>query len=362
MNYAAILNHGRMTADGIPYPDIEQAEGAASSGEAASWFDFWMAKADHYERIGTEAVEAGQALTGGRWLWHASLSAHYAQFMWFHDPLRREAGQRRKADLYMVAAPHLDPPAERVEIPFEGAVIPGYLRLPRSTAGPHPCAIVIGGLESTKEESFLFENLCLRRGLATFAFDGPGQGELFFDVKLVPDFERYVSAVIDHLVQRPEIDGSRLGVLGRSLGGHYAPKAAAHDQRLRACCCWGACFDMSDFDRMPPHTQDGFAYVTGIEDGHEARAYLQQALDLAPVANEIRCPVYVLHGRHDVIFSTDQVAKLEAGVTNAPLEIVLEEHGDHCCHNMGHLVRPAMADWLAAQLARRGATSTRSAP
>ncbi|MGH2945408.1 MAG: alpha/beta hydrolase family protein [Solirubrobacteraceae bacterium] len=364
MSFEAILNRGRMTADGIPYPDIEQAEAAAGAGDEVGWFDFWMAKADDYERIGTEAVDAGRALTGGRWLWHASLSAHYAQFMWFHDPPRREAGQRRKAELYAHAAPYLDPPAERVELPFEGAVIPGYLRLPPAGAGPHPCAILVGGLESTKEESSLFEALCLRRGLATFAFDGPGQGEMFFDVKLRPDFERYGSAVVDHLVGRPEIDATRIGVLGRSLGGHYAPKLAAHDPRVRACCCWGACFDMSEFDRMPPHTQDGFLYVTGIADRDEGRAYLQQALDLAPVAGDIRCPVYVLHGRHDVIFSTDHLAKFERHVTGAPLEIVLERDGDHCCHNMGHIVRPRMADWMADRLGaglnpprRRGSAS-----
>jgi 2,6-dihydroxypseudooxynicotine hydrolase len=350
LDFEAILNRGRMTADGIPYPDIDAAEAAAGSGRDVGWFDFWMGKADRYEQIGREAVDAGHRLTGGRWLWQASLSAHYAQFMWFHDPSRRESGQRRKADLYKVAAPHLDPPAERIEIAFDGAGIPGYLRLPWSPAGPQPCVVLIGGLESTKEESYLFENLCLRRGLATFAFDGPGQGEMFFDVKLRPDFERYTSAAVDHLLERPEIDGSRLGVLGRSLGGHYAPKSAAHDPRLRACCCWGACFDLSEFGRMPPHTQDGFVYVTGIGDRAEAGAYLKQALDLAPVADRIECPVYIVHGRHDAIFSPEHVSKFEQHLTPGRLEIALEEDGDHCCHNMGHIVRPRMADWMATQL------------
>jgi 2,6-dihydroxypseudooxynicotine hydrolase len=271
--------------------------------------------------------------------------------MWFHDPPRREAGQQRKSDLYKIAAPHVDPPAERIEIPFEGSTIPGYLRLPQlSGSGPHPLVLVIGGLESTKEESFLFENLLLRRGLATFSFDGPGQGEMYFEVKLVPDFERYGSAAIDQLVEREQIDSSRIGVIGRSLGGHYAPRLAAHDDRVKAAVSWGACFDMSEFDQMPSHTQEGFVYVTGITDREEGRAYLQEAMDLAPVAGNITCPYLVTHGRHDAIFSADHLRKTEEAVTNAPLEIQLEEDGDHCCHNMGQIVRPRMADWLAAKL------------
>jgi 2,6-dihydroxypseudooxynicotine hydrolase len=107
---------------------------------------------------------------------------------------------------------------------------------------------------------------------------------------------------------------------------------------------------------MPPHTRDGFLYVTGIEDADEARAYLHETIDLADVAAAVRCPTYVLHGRYDVIFSLAQVDKLRAHVTSAPLEVVVEPDGDHCCHNMGAIVRPRMADWMARSLARVVAT------
>ncbi|MCG3774801.1 MAG: 2,6-dihydropseudooxynicotine hydrolase [Nitrospira sp.] len=341
---AAILNPGRMLADGVPYPDFIDATRRLEAGE--DWFDLWMDRSRSYEELGDLAVAAGDTISGGEWLWHASLSAHYAQFMWFHDPVRREAGQCAKADLYRRAAPHFLPTAEAVNIPFDGITIPGYLRRPPQVDGQAPCVLLIGGLESTKEESYLFEAMCLRRGMATFAFDGPGQGELFFGRKLQPDFERYVSRVIDHLEEVDGIDSSRLGVLGRSLGGYYAVRAAACDPRLKACLAWGACFDMTDFDAMPPHTRDGFVYVTGISDPAEARTYLHDAIDLADVAGSLRCPTYVLHGHHDVIFSMAQVDKLREQVTSAPLQIEVEPDGDHCCHNMGPVVRPRMADWI----------------
>lgn len=349
---APVINAGRMLSDGVPYADLAGARRALERGE--DWFDFWSARADFYERLGDDALASGHSVSGGEWLWHASLSAHYAQFMWFHDPDRREAGQRRKVELYRRAAPHLSPPAERLEIPFEGAVIPAYLRLPAGTGqGPFPCAVVIGGLESTKEESLRFENLLLQRGMATCAFDGPGQGELFFDVKLGPGFERWTSAVVDHLVERPEIDPGRLGVIGRSLGGHYAPGSAAADERFRVAVAWGACFDLTDFDTMPAGTRDGFVYVTGIPDRDAAREHLLASLDLADIAPRMRSPLYVLHGRHDTIFSMAQVERFRAAFAHVPLVVEVEEDGDHCAHNMGDVVRPRMADWLADHLVAR---------
>lgn len=347
----AFLNRGRMLSDGIPWPDVERALAAAATDPQVDWFDFWMARADHYAELGERAVAESRVISGGELLWLASLAAHYAQYMWFHDRDRREQGQRRKVDLFDRAAPYLKPPAERVEIEFEGATIAGYLRLPEGAGeGSFPCCVLIGGLESTKEESHRFEGLCLERGLATFAFDGPGQGEMFFEVKLGPDFERYSSAVLDELERRPEVDSTRIGVLGRSLGGHYAPKTAACDDRIAACCAWGACFDLSDLDSMPDRTRAGFHYATGIDDPERASEHLLASLDLAPVADRISCPTLVVHGRHDPIFGPEQVEKFRRGLTGADLEIQLEEDGDHCCHNMGHVVRPRMADWLADRL------------
>ena len=350
----AFLNRGRMLSDGIPWPDVEQALAAAAADPGVDWFDFWMARADHYAELGERALADSHTISAGELLWLASLTAHYAQYMWFHDRERREVGQRRKVELFDRAAPHLKPPGERVEIDLGGATLPGYLRLPECAGdGPFPCCVLIGGLESTKEESHRFENLCLERGLATFAFDGPGQGEMFFEVKLGPGFERYSSAVLDELGRRPQVDSSRIVVLGRSLGGHYAPKSAACDDRFAACCAWGACFDLSDLDTMPARTRAGFHYATGIEDPERAAEHLRAWLDLAPVAERITCPTLVVHGRHDAIFGPEQVEKFRRGLTNADLEIQLEEDGDHCCHNMGHVVRPRMADWLADRLGGR---------
>jgi 2,6-dihydroxypseudooxynicotine hydrolase len=343
------LDGARMIADGIPYPDFAAAAERLSDG--ADWYDVWADNGKRYEELGQAAIDAGDATTGARFLWTGCMNYHYAQFLWFHDPERREEGQRRKVDLYRRAADHLLPPSERVDIPFGELTIPAYLRLPAGApAGrPVPCVLLIGGLESTKEESYLFENMCLDRGLATFAFDGPGQGEMYFQLGLQGDFERYSSACVDYLEKRSEVDHERIGVLGRSLGGYYSVRAAACDQRLKACVSWGACYHLDDLDDYPPATKKGFLYVTGIDDPDAARKQLE-VVDLGDVIENLTQPTYLLHGAQDEIFAMRHVDLVRDNAVNAPVEVVIEEHGNHCAHNLGHIVRPRMADWLARQL------------
>jgi 2,6-dihydroxypseudooxynicotine hydrolase len=343
---AGLLNPGRMLADGIPYRDFARARDEVEDLEG--WFDFWAGTAQRYAELGDASLAAGRTVSAGEWLWQAALSWHYAQFMWFHEPARREEGQRRKVELYDRAAPHLSPPAERLDVPFDGTTIPGFLRLPAGKRPERgwPCVVLLGGLESTKEESRLFEEICLRRGLATYAFDGPGQGELFFERTVEPRFERYTSAVLDALESRPELDGARFGVLGRSLGGHYALRSAAADDRLVACVAWGFFFDLRDLESMPAATQAGFLYVAG---GSEER--LREALDLSDVAGRLRARTLLLNGAKDPIFPRRQMELVLEAVAGARPAVQIEPEGDHCCHNMPHLVRPRMADWLAGELA-----------
>ena len=70
-----------------------------------------------------------------------------------------------------------------------------------------------------QEDYLIVADHCMRRGLATLAFDGPGQGETMFEMRWRTDFERAIIAVIDYLEGRPEIDRARIGIVGRSMGG-----------------------------------------------------------------------------------------------------------------------------------------------
>ena len=192
---AAVMesSKGRMIGDGLEAADIDEIlERCTGWGD---WYEVVTGIGDRYEAQAGEALARGSAITAGVCLWRACMYYHYAQFYMFERPDLREAGQKRKVALYDRAAPLFFPPAERIDIPFEGFTIPGFLRKPPGVERPR-CAVLIGGLESTKEESYLFERMCHDRGMATFAFDGPGQGEMYFQTPIRPDFERFTSAVL----------------------------------------------------------------------------------------------------------------------------------------------------------------------
>jgi 2,6-dihydroxypseudooxynicotine hydrolase len=69
---------------------------------------------------------------------------------------------------------------------YENTSLPAYLRLPDGE-GPHPCVILVCGLDSVKEQELHWEEELVHRGIATLSFDGPGQGEMWFRMKTRAD-------------------------------------------------------------------------------------------------------------------------------------------------------------------------------
>ena len=104
----------------------------------------------------------------------AALSYHFAKFVWTVDLERHREATLLAIECIYAAHRHLDPAAERIEIPFEDTKLVGNLRRPGSEARP-PLVFLIPGLDSTKEEFFNWENVFLQRGLATLSLDGPGR-------------------------------------------------------------------------------------------------------------------------------------------------------------------------------------------
>ncbi|WP_330474614.1 alpha/beta hydrolase family protein [Terrabacter sp. C0L_2] len=338
-----MLNWGRLIMDGVPYADLAAARDRDVS---VSWYDYWMDTAAQYEQAAQSAADTGHRHSAGELFVTASLCAQYAQFLWFGED--RTAGQRRKVELYAKAAPYLDPPAERFNLPIDDATIPGYLRVPKGE-GPWPCAVLIGGLESTKEESYRFEELLLARGVATATFDGPGQGEMLVSTPARGDFERYTSRVVDFLVNDSRLDPNRLAVLGRSAGGHYALRSASLDRRFTACVSWGGYVNFENWEGRGPLAKESWRYVSKSADMDEARVFVEKCLDARSVLKELRVPTYFQQGGLDFV-PVSQVDVLKQYAVNADLTIVVEPEGDHCCHNLGPRPRLEMVDWVADQL------------
>jgi len=133
-----------------------------------------------------------------------------------------------------------------------------------------------------------------------------------------------------------------------SLGGYYAPRAAAGEPRIRAVAGVSGPFNFGEcWDGLPPLTRETFEHHSGARDEHEARERAHE-LDLAPVIAGLRQPALFVTGRLDRIIPCEQTERIAREAPNA--EFVLFEDGNHVCNNIPYKYRPLVADWLAERL------------
>jgi hypothetical protein len=66
-------------------------------------------------------------------------------------------------------------------------------------------------------------------------FDGPGQQSMLFerDIPFRYDWERVLTAVVDFLVAREDVDSSTLALYGVSQAGYWVARALAFDRQMR---------------------------------------------------------------------------------------------------------------------------------
>lgn len=336
----------RMVTNGVPLADFQDVTNAISTWE--EWLPAWDARGDVHAALGQEAAAGGHVLSAAQHYSTAAVCYHFGKFLAVHDiPAMRALHEKAVAALKH-ALPGMQPPGERVEIPYAGITLAGTLRKPRGIAQP-PVVIMCMGLDSAKEEMRTNEEMFLARGLATLAFDGPGQGEAEYDLPIEPGYEKPVAAVVDWIEARADLDAGRIGLWGVSLGGYYAPRAAAFEKRIRACISLTGPYDFAEaFDNAPPLTRQAFIARSHSADADAARK-VAQAMSLDGVAGQITCPLYVVGGRLDRVLPPDHAEKL-AAAASGPVVLNMVEDGTHVVNNRPYKYRPQSADWIAAQL------------
>ncbi len=345
---SAVAHWGpRFTVNGVTVGDFERVTARVERWE--DWCAAWVAMGEQHESLGRSALAEGRTRSAGEHLAQAAVYYHFAKFVFVVDRDQMAAAHRRAVTCLDDALPHLDPPGRRVEIPFEQTRLPGVLRLPPGP-GPHPVVLLLSGLDSTKEELRSTEQTFLVRGLATLSIDGPGQGEVEYDLPIRGDWSPVAEVVWEFLADRDDVDRHRLGVWGVSLGGYYAARvAAALGSRVSACVSLAGPFNFgSCWSGLPQLTRDTFRVRSGTADDDEARA-VAATLGMAGHGRELVAPLLIVFGRQDRLIPWPQAEELRASVAG-PVELLMLEEGNHGCANVAPWHRPVTADWLARHL------------
>lgn len=337
----------RFVSNGVSLADFEDVTRHLSSWD--DWCRAWSERAQVHEELGRETLAKGHLLSAGEHLDRAAIYYHFAKFLFVHDLEQMRAAHLKAVECKQLALPYLRPPGERVVIPFGEDVITGILRKPSGATCP-PILLMAPGLDSTKEELEAYETPFLDRGIATLAFDGPGQGEAEYRQPIRGDYEIAVTAIVDWLCQaRADVDITRIGMWGVSLGGYYAPRAVAFEKRIRACVSISGPFDWFEiWDRIPGLTRDAFRVRSHVDTDAQAREHAR-TLTLKECARNITCPLFIVAGRQDPLVPWQDGERI-ASEAGGPVRLLMVEDGSHNANNRPYRYRTQSADWMAEQL------------
>jgi len=336
----------RFVANGVALADFEDV--TASMASYDDWCAAWSKRAALHEQIGRDALAKKHYLTAGECLQRAGVYYHFASFLFLRDMAQMKAAHKKQIECRQLALPYLDPPGERVEIPFEGNTLAGILRKPKGIAKP-PVVVMAVGLDSTKEETDAYEVPFLARGMATLVFEGPGQGEAQYDLPIRGDYEVPVKAVMDYVETRSDLDTKRIGMWGVSLGGYYSPRATAFEKRIKACIALGGPFQFAKaWDTLPLVTREAIRGRTHAKSDEEAVQRISK-LSLVGVAEKITVPIYIVNGRLDRLVPASDAERLAREV-KGPAELMIVEDGNHIATNRAYRWRSQSADWMKEQL------------
>lgn len=315
--------------------------------EWADWGPEWAVTAREHEEMGETAWDEGRRLSAVASFTTAARCYHLSYFLSVDDEEAHAQRLSKMVECHDRVLPFMEPSVEKISIPFPEVDLVGLLSVP-SGATPAPLVIFLPGLDSTKETRHGGRGPLLRRGLAVLSLDGPGQGEISTKLPIRHDYEVAVSAAIDALEGREAIDTGRVGLIGASLGGYYACRAAAFEPRVTAAVANCGPYNWIDcWDELPEVTRGAFRQYSWATSDEEAREKAK-ALDLTGVAERIIQPLVVVHGMLDPLIGVEHARRIAEEAPNATLITV--DDATHGVSNLAYKFAPWVDDWMAGQL------------
>ena len=352
-------------------------------GDFESWYQEWLKTAKRVHKYADESLAAGHEISAREAYLRASNYYRVAEFllMDLEDPRIKTTWESSKG-CFGKAASLFSPSFEPVEIPYEGTTLPGYFyKVDNDSKSPRPSLIAHGGFDSTLEELYTSAAApALERGYNCLTFEGPGQGGLIRKQK-IPfryDWEKVVTPVVDYALTKPEVDPKRLALMGISMGGYLAARAASFEHRIAACILNNGVFDgydaiASTFPKsLLTAIENGNTEVVNtvlnilIESDPNIRFNMKHGMWTAGVntpfeliqrsknytikniAQNIKCPTLVLDAEKDDSFPGQPKKVFEA--LTCPKKYILFTAGEgaeeHCQCGAPALSNQRIFDWL----------------
>jgi dienelactone hydrolase len=373
---------------GASFGEVLATSRQIKAGDYDSWYAAWN---DIAERVAAEADAqlAKRHPVSARDSYLRASNYYRSSEFFLHanpkDPRVTRAYERSVA-CYKAAAGLFDPPIEPVEIPYESTTLPGYLHRVDASARRRPLVIMHTGFDGSAEEMhWSGARAAVERGYNVLVFDGPGQYGPVHRQGLTfrPDWERVVTPVVDFALRQRGVDPQRIALMGASMGGELAPRAAAFEHRLAALIANDGLYDYAAtyLAAVPEAQRPAFLAMIQAESAPQLDHILQSMMAASPtgrwsfthgmyafgaptpraylkaalaynlrdgVAEKIRCPTLVCDAEDDLFFK-GQPQQLHDHLTCRKTLMTFtkaEGAGAHCEVGAARLAFARIYDWL----------------
>ncbi|MGI4855588.1 MAG: alpha/beta hydrolase family protein [Janthinobacterium lividum] len=368
----AITHGGQIGEVDAMCAPLRDAARAGNDPGTQAFFAAWKGGADQLAELAAEDVRRGRTLSAGEKLGRAALYYIIAERMQSRGFSERGALYEHSLAVFLQGVALARENCERVEIPYDGRHLAALFVRAEGVRGRAPIVVVMNGLDSTKEMLYrsCLANYLSRRGLSALFVDQPGTGEALRlqGWHAVPNTEVWAAKIVDYLETRDDVDPARIGALGVSLGGYYAPRAVAFEPRFAAGAVWGANHDWREVQKRRlakegenpvPHYWQHVEWVFGAS-GIEDFMRRAEAMHLDGVLDRIKVPFLVTHGENDRQIPLQYAHRSYEQLVNSPareLKIFTAREGgvEHSSLDNATNAGNYIADWLAEHL--RGSTA-----
>ncbi len=379
-NFQVLRVFGQMPWLGGETQEILLTVDRIKDGDDESWFREWNLTAGRVERLArtyTNPRARGLALL------RAANYYRSAEFILHPDDERRLPTSRKSVELYHRGMKAAGIPYEEYTIPYGKYTLKGLFYPTRNEKRKEPLIVICGGYDSTLEELYsMVGREANLQGYDVFSYEGPGQGAIIREqgLRFTTEWEKPTSTVLDYfLARKPGYD--KIVLVGISLGGYLAPRAAAFDSRIDGVVAFNVCYDFAEaaFKQAPgfmrwlyekelngivnfllkiamrfdPGIRWGLRNGMWTMGGESPAEWLKliQEYNLRDVSSQIKSHVLITAGTEDHFFPVEQVAEFEQALTSAAsvtTKIYDRDSGghEHCQLGAAVLFHADLFDWI----------------
>ena len=354
-------NHGEIDEANRP---IMNAAKEGADANTAMMFDSWIRVADQVAENAAADEKAGYRYSAGTKYGRAAGYYLAAERMQSRDYAPRWEAYDKGLALYRKHVELRGQHVDFVDIPYGSSSYPAIF-VHDGSGTPRPTLVSCNGLDSMKEQVNMggHGQSNLERGMNTLFVDQPGTGEALRKRNLtaVFDTERWATPALEYLQSRSDVIANKVGMFGLSLGGYYAPRAAANEPRFALCAVMGAnhVWGQRQKERLEaegenpvPHYWDHVMWVWGAKNMDDFMDMMKD-VTLDGQIEKLNMPFLITHGEGDrqiPLHNAHRSYEQAVNSTKRELRVFTREKDfetEHCGADNGTGQRDYIADWCA---------------